>query len=946
MILTIDANSRILFANPAVEKVFGYTAAELAGESLTILMPERMRAGHHAGFLRYLQTGERRLTWSSVQVPGLRRDGQEIQLEISFGESDEHAQQRRFTAVMRDCTERKRIEAALRQSEERYRFLAETVPQQVWTARPDGRMVYGNRRAIEYFGENAEAELLGMQWLGIIHPDDRAQCAERWRRALETGERYESEFRLRRRADGEYRWHLSQAVPMTDATGKIIKWLGTNTDVHDRRVAADALRKSEEYRNLFRHASDAILIFEPENETILDVNDKACETYGIEREQFIGRSLRDLSENRERGDEHLRGLLADGKPQEFETVQFRPDQTLVHFLVSASLIEFNGKPAVLSVNRDITARKRIEFERLQSEARLRESEQLFRSFMNNNPAVAFMKDDAGRYVYVNQTMERLFELKENPILGKTDREWMPQDAARQVGENDCKVLTTNETVETEEIVPTPDGVRRHWMVYKFPFTGASGGRYIGGVAMDITMRKLAEERLQYDAFHDALTGLPNRALFIKFLRRAIERKRREQNNLFAVLFLDFDRFKVINDSLGHTEGDKLLVMLARRIEAVLRPGDSVARFGGDEFTVLLEDLSEPAAAAIIAERLQQHLQAPFDLNGRVVSMTASIGIALGSGEARTAEEMLRDADIAMYRAKAAGKARHEMFDPTMYRQAMTKLETEIELRRALECGEFRLHYQPIIELATDRLVGFESLIRWQHPLRGTVSPAEFIPAAEENNLIVGIGEFTLRESCRQLREWQLQNRCAADLTISVNLSCRQFLQPDLLDQIRRTLIETRLDARCLKLEITESHVMENSRAAVETMNQLRALGVEFSLDDFGTGYSSLSYLHRLPASFLKVDRSFVSRMGEADENYQIVRTIINLAQNLKKKVVAEGIETIEQLDLLKRLGCDYGQGYLLAKPLAAPLARELIVKSEQRDQKPALDRTVSFGLVG
>jgi diguanylate cyclase (GGDEF)-like protein len=456
---------------------------------------------------------------------------------------------------------------------------------------------------------------------------------------------------------------------------------------------------------------------------------------------------------------------------------------------------------------------------------------------------------------------------------------------------------------------------------------------------DITDRKRAEERLLYDAFHDALTGLPNRALFIDHLKLSVERAKRRKDRQFAVLFLDFDRFKIINDSLGHMVGDQLLVGIARRLEACLRPGDTVARLGGDEFTVLLEDLNDTREAIEVAERLQQTLSLPFNLKGSEVFTTVSIGIALSTIGYEHAEEVLRDADTAMYRAKLNGKARHELFDKAMHASAMTLLQLETDLRRAIERKEFVLHYQPIVALETGVIRGFEALVRWQHPERGFISPIDFIPIAEETGLIIPIGQWVLEEACRQIRKWQDQFPQHPPLQISVNLSGKQFTQANLIEQISRLLRETEIDPHTLKLEITESMMMENIDTAINMLEQLRRLGIELSMDDFGTGYSSLSYLHRFPISTLKIDRSFVSRMTSNNENAEIVRTIVMLARNLDMNIVAEGVETEGQLAQLKSLECEYGQGYFFSKPVAAEGAARLLSNNHiyQMTLQPPLD---------
>ncbi|HLL71286.1 MAG TPA: EAL domain-containing protein [Pyrinomonadaceae bacterium] len=444
---------------------------------------------------------------------------------------------------------------------------------------------------------------------------------------------------------------------------------------------------------------------------------------------------------------------------------------------------------------------------------------------------------------------------------------------------------------------------------------------------EVAERKQIEKQLLHNAFHDGLTGLANRALFIDHLHLALGHAQRHETHQFAVLFLDLDRFKTVNDSLGHMAGDKLLVEIARRLERVMRPGDTVARLGGDEFAVLLDDLGEAAEAETVAKRLQRELALPCDLGGHEVVTTVSIGIALSSSEYHRPEDLLRDADTAMYRAKKLGKARHEVFEHAMHASAMDLLGLERDLRWAVERGELFLQYQPIVSLDTGELRGFEALVRWRHPKRGVIPPAKFIPIAEETGLIIPIGKWVLGEACRQMRQWQLLSPAHAHLPMNVNLSGRQFMQPNLPDQIAEVLRETGLDARCLKLEITESVVMDNIETAIRTLEQLRALGVELSIDDFGTGYSSLSYLQRFPVSTLKIDRSFISRITERDGTAEIVSTIMKLARTLGMDVVAEGVETEQQRAQLRALECEFAQGYYFSRPVDSDAAEACFLRS-------------------
>jgi diguanylate cyclase (GGDEF)-like protein/PAS domain S-box-containing protein len=566
-------------------------------------------------------------------------------------------------------------------------------------------------------------------------------------------------------------------------------------------------------------------------------------------------------------------------------------------------------------------------ERARSEAALRESEERFRLLIEGVKDYAiFMLDTEGRATSWNAGVKRVLGYEEADFVGHHfSHIFTPEDVESGVPEKELRIAETEGQASDERWHLRRDGTR-FWATGSVTPLRDGAGRLRGftKVMRDFTERRMAEERMAHEAVHDVLTGLPNRALFMDHLQRAIARAKRHGDYLFAVLFLDLDRFKVINDSLGHVVADQLLVETARKLEAAVRPEDMVARFGGDEFTVFLDDIKDVTDATRVANRIREELTSPFNLGGNEVFTSASIGIALSSHGYERPEEALRDADTAMYRAKAMGKARYEIFDKSMHERAMALLGLETDLRRAIERREFRVHYQPIVSLETGRIAGFEALVRWQHPERGLLAPVEFIDVAEETGLIIPVGQWILEEACRQMNLWQGRFRADPPLMISVNLCIKQFSQPDLIELIKSMLLETGFDARNLKLEITESVAMENVAAVSAMLSRLRRLGIKFYIDDFGTGYSSLSYLHRLPVGTLKIDRSFVSRMSARDENMEIVRTIIQLAHNLKMEVIAEGVETVEQLDQLKALKCEYAQGYLFSEPVDAETAGSLI----------------------
>ncbi|UCD77657.1 MAG: GGDEF domain-containing protein [Desulfobacterales bacterium] len=442
---------------------------------------------------------------------------------------------------------------------------------------------------------------------------------------------------------------------------------------------------------------------------------------------------------------------------------------------------------------------------------------------------------------------------------------------------------------------------------------------------DVSKLKEAERQISHQAFHDTLTNLPNRALFMEHLNMAIKRGKRRDDYNFAVLYLDIDRFKLVNDSLGHSVGDNLLVAFAARIQNSLRDSDTLARLGGDEFVILLEDIEQTNYANSVAERLQQELKRPFMVNGKEVFAPSSFGVVKDIKDYDLPEDIIRDADSAMYHAKEKGRAQYKVFDKKLHEKALHLLQRETDLRKAIHKKEFKTHYQPIVSLRTREVVGFEALIRWNHPQLGLIYPGSFISIAEETGLIIPITRLMVEEACRDLKIWQDQLKDIQKLTMNVNISSRHFLQPSLLNDLKEVLNKIDLPPDHLKLEITETALMEDVEETVRLVHRMRDYGLQIVIDDFGTGYSSLSYLQRLPIDTLKVDRSFVSRIQNIpDGNRNIVEAIISLAHRLDMIVVAEGVETLEQYTILLDMNCQFGQGYLFSKPLTKPLVDELI----------------------
>lgn len=446
---------------------------------------------------------------------------------------------------------------------------------------------------------------------------------------------------------------------------------------------------------------------------------------------------------------------------------------------------------------------------------------------------------------------------------------------------------------------------------------------LAGSITDITARKLTEERLRHDAMHDVLTGLPNRAYFLDQLKRSIQRGKRHSDYWSAVFYIDIDRFKLINESLGHLAGDQFLIEIAHRLEKSMRAQDCVARFGGDEFALLLDDIKSEEEAIQVADRVQSAMTRAFDVQNQAVFASVSIGIVLNRGSYEKAEDLLQDADTALYEAKANGRGRHQTFDADMRVRSLALLQLETDLRRALERQEFEVYYQPIVDTTSGAITALEALVRWHHPERGLILPTDFIPVAEENGLVVPINEWVTGTACRQLREWL---RFTPGLKMSVNLSARQVQNPNLPEYFRRTLIENGLDGHSLQLELTENAILQDFEQTLRVLTGLNELGIQISLDDFGMRYSSLDYLKRFPVSTIKIDKSFISDIREDSQDDAITRTIISVGHLLNKNVVAEGVETGHQLDFLRRHECDAIQGYLYSQPQNKSIITELLEK--------------------
>ncbi len=721
---------------------------------------------------------------------------------------------------------------------------------------------------------------------------------------------------------GELAGHFNDmSTAIRDGYEKIQK------EITERLQAQEALVKSEEFLNImFDSIREPFCIFDREFR-IIKMNEAYAEIKHKRAGEIVGKKCYELLYNRSSICENCvveKTFISSDPCAKDKCVTFDNDMKIwIEIYTYPIFNEEKRVSHVIEYIRDITDRK------LAEEA-LRESEERYVLSARGANDGLWDWDMKSNVVYYSPRWKSMLGYEDKEITN-TPTEWLdrihPADRMQVETELTAHINNHIPNFKNEHRILHKDGAYRWVLVRGLAVRDASVNAYrMAGSMTDVTEQKMVEEQLMFDALHDSLTNLPNRTLFMDRLEHSVNREKRNMEYLFAVLFLDVDRFKVLNDSLGHTVGDKMLTAISHRLQESLRPGDTVARLGGDEFAILLEDLKDKNEALIIAERMQEKLKMPFNLNNREVFTSASIGITFSTTGYDHPENLLRDADIAMYHAKSKGSARYEVFDKGMYANALARLQLETDLRQAVKQNEFQLHYQPIVSLETGEIASLEALIRWKHPTNGLILPEEFIPTAEETGLIIPMGEWTIYEACRQISVWHDKFPSNPPLTVSVNISSKQVL-PSLISHIKHILQKTGLEPTSLVLEITESMLMENAATFAPLLSKLKDMNVRLHIDDFGTGYSSLSYLHNFPVDVLKIDRSFVNRLDFNGENLEIVKAITTLAHSLNMHVVAEGVETENQLEQLRALKCDYMQGYYFSRPLDSKGVEKLLQQS-------------------
>lgn len=823
--------------------------------------------------------------------------------------------------IILDITRQKRTEEELKLGEERFRNIFENATDIIYVHDLDGNYLSINDAGLRVFGYSREEALaLNMQQVAV--PEHYELAKEKLFEKLRGGAK-ETSYEVDCLCKDGTRITLEVNTSVISKDGKPLAVQGIARDVTERKRIDAALRENEErYRELFENANDLIYTHDLAG-NFTSINRAGESITGYSRAEAVRMNIASVvaPEFLEQA-KRMTALKVEGKgPTAYELEIIAKNGSRVSLELSTRLIYQDGKPVgVQGIGRDITERKRTEEALKASENRYRQlGEGILHQIWTARPD--------GRFDYVNKRMIEYFDRQVDDLLGYGWREVVHPDDITACLSRWMKALSTGEPYETEF------RLRRHDGQYRWHVAKATCGRDVlgnitkwFGTNTDIHEQKESEEKLNYYARHCPLTDLPNRVEFMTHLNLAIHRAHEDPSAKFAVLFLDLDRFKVINDSLGHVVGDKLLIAISARLRSCLRPGDVVARLGGDEFTILLNRTGGETDVAAVVERIQSRLSLPFTIDNYEVFTTASVGIILSDEVKRAPEDYLRDADSAMYRAKEGGKARYEIFDREMHVRNLNLLQVEMDLRHAVEREEFEVLYQPIVDLHSGAVSEFEALIRWRHPSLGTMLPDEFISVAEETGLIIPIGQWILRESCRQIAEWQ--SHVERTLSVSVNLSAKQLMHPSLTSSVEEILLESGLDPKQLKLEVTESTVMEHSERSLAVLKELDQLGILLSTDDFGTGYSSLSYLHHFPFDRMKIDRSFVDKLGNDKKSDAIVRTILMLGNNLELEVVAEGIETIEQLDMLRGLGCRLGQGYYFSRPVDAATAQRLLREAD------------------
>ncbi len=916
VVILLDEKSLILYANPAVTGIFGYDPAEVIGQPIAILQPQRLRDAHQRGVRAYLQSGRKTINWRNTEAHGLHKDGHEFPVEISFSDMRIDGQHL-FAGFIRDVSDRVLSAQALKLSEERLNLAITASQLGTWDWDVASDALSWSQQCRLLFGLPADIPISHQTFLAAMHPMDREPVSHKAMQALQEKTLYQAEFRTVW-PDGSVHWLTSMGRGLYDDQGNPERMLGVTFDITERRAAEQSLIEWKNRYEATVNASGHLLYdWEPGLNKM---------SYAGDVQRLLGYSVGELGaelahwqdtvvhpDDRWKFSREIARVLDSGAAFDLEYRVLKKDgvplvvQQDGHFVLDAS----RQVKRMVGFVRDITATR-------ESEAALRDSEERYRRIVEIAEEGIWTIDAQANTTFVNPKMARMLGYEVEEMWMRPLDDFMDEEG-RTIAQANISRRKQGIAEQHEFKFLRKDGSELWTSLSASPIID-SAGAYAGSLAMitDITQRKISEELIWQQANFDSLTHLPNRRMFYDRLGQELKKEKREGLQV-AILFIDLDRFKEVNDSLGHNIGDQLLIEAARRISASVRASDTVARLGGDEFTVILPAIADGGSAEWVAQEIIDKLAEPFLLGEHRIYVSASIGVTVYPDDAEDAEDLLRYADQAMYVAKKAGRNRYCYFTSALQHAAVSRMRLSTDLRSALELQQFTVYYQPIVELATGRVHKAEALIRWQHPVHGLIGPTEFIPMAEHAGLIVAIGDWVFRQAAQQVKRWRAE--LDPDFQVSVNKSPAQFRTDHAagsshwLDYLQ----ELGLPGKSIAVEITEGLLLDTTARVKQVLGELRDAGVQAALDDFGTGHSSLVYLKELEIDYLKIDCSFVSNLASRQSDRLLCEAIILMAHKLGLKVIAEGVETLAQYDILLGAGCDYAQGYYFSHPLPPEL---------------------------
>lgn len=925
IIYTLQEDGSISYVNPAWERILGHTPAEVMGRYfIDFAKPED--AGIYRNLFRRIR--DERETFTDVDGELIAKDGTVKYFSLSGSPNvDASGRLLGMVGLFKDITARRRAEEELKLQKVYAEELIENLPEALVVLGNDDDIIKVNREFTRVFGYLPE-EAYGKKINDLIVPDERKDEGQALTDRAAGGERLEVETK-RRRKDGGLVDVSILATPIKTEHGQIGVY-GIYRDISERKKTEELIKQNEEkYGAILENIEEGYYELNLKGHFIY-ATDVAAKIAGLPKEGFLGRNFSEFCDEEDAKAlfEIYNKVYTSGRPA--SNVRYRvtlEDGTRKVLQASASLIrDAEGIPiGFRGIMSDITAR-------FEAEEALKESEERHRTVLEVSPDPIIVRDSDRKISYINPSFTRVFGWTLDECRGKA-LDFVPKESLPETNEMIEKIERGKSFSGVETRRLTKDGRLVNVSISAAVFSDRSG-RSLGSVItfQDITERKQAEEELNYVAYNDVLTGLPNRkSFYMKLEDMLLQSRRRSSDNTWALMFMDLDRFKHINDTLGHDIGDELLKKTADRIKECLRESDHVFRLGGDEFTIILTHVAQDLDVAKVAEKLMETVSRRCIIKGHELTTSASIGISVYPNDGQDVEVLVKNADMAMYAAKE-GRNGYSFYTSDMNKKALERMKLESSLRSAIDDEQFVIHYQPLVD-ESNVILGMEALIRWQHPEMGLVPPVKFISLAEETGAIVRIGEWVLNTACKQVKQWH--DIGYEGLYVAVNLSPRQFKGADLVPTVENALKESGLPPECLKLEITESSVMDDPEGAILKMQELKSKGIGFSMDDFGTGYSSLSYLKRFPIDTLKIDRSFVADSMDNRDDKEIIKTIIAMAQNLNITTVAEGVETFEQQDFLCSQGCTMMQGYFFGKPMPDE-EFELLLQNQQRD--PGCDK--------